>query len=166
MQACPKQRLLNYLPGRLPGEQGLHLGAPGDPLLTWTQSWPCFPPFLFVKGTGVPWASARRTTNPCDFHNYKGKNWHHLWNALNSPFGSMHRWAAGEKQVCENSPTWLHALDTGWSCGWERSMGKWGFNGVTLWKGGQGSCSFTNCIEKGISAGVLCRHAAPGEIPC
>ena len=31
--------------------------------------------------------------------------------------------------------------------------------------GGQGSCIFNSCIEKGISAGVICMHAALGEIP-
>ena len=36
---------------------------------------------------------------------------------------------------------------------------------VTTGKGGQGSCIFNSCIETGISAGVICMHAAPGEIP-
>ena len=36
---------------------------------------------------------------------------------------------------------------------------------LTIWKGGQGSCIFNSCTEKGISAGVVCTHAAPGEIP-
>ena len=36
---------------------------------------------------------------------------------------------------------------------------------VTIWKEGQGSCIFNSCIEKGISAGVICRHAAPTELP-
>ena len=37
---------------------------------------------------------------------------------------------------------------------------------MTIQKGGQqGSCIFNSCIEKGISAGVICMHVAPGEIP-
>ena len=36
---------------------------------------------------------------------------------------------------------------------------------LTIWKGGQGSCTFNSCIEKGISAGDICMHAAPGGIP-
>ena len=36
---------------------------------------------------------------------------------------------------------------------------------VTIWKGGQGSCSFNSCIEKGTSAGLICIYGEPGEIP-
>ena len=36
---------------------------------------------------------------------------------------------------------------------------------VTIWARGQGSYIFNSCIEKGISAGVVCMHAAHGEIP-
>ena len=37
---------------------------------------------------------------------------------------------------------------------------------LTIWKRGQrGSCIFNSCIEKGISAGVVCIYGKPGEIP-
>ena len=36
---------------------------------------------------------------------------------------------------------------------------------VTRFKRGQGSCSFHCCIEKRISAGVICIYGEPGEIP-
>ena len=36
---------------------------------------------------------------------------------------------------------------------------------LTIWKGGQGSCIFNGCIEKGISAGLICIYGEPGEIP-
>ena len=36
---------------------------------------------------------------------------------------------------------------------------------LTIWKGGQGSCIFNSCIEKGISAGLICIYGEPGEIP-
>ena len=36
---------------------------------------------------------------------------------------------------------------------------------LTIWKGGQGSCNFNSCIEKGISAGLICIYGEPGEIP-
>ena len=35
---------------------------------------------------------------------------------------------------------------------------------LTIWKGGQGSCIFNSCIEKGISAGLICIDGEPGEI--
>ena len=34
---------------------------------------------------------------------------------------------------------------------------------VTIWKGGQGSCVFNSCIEKGNSAGVIHIFGEPGE---
>ena len=36
---------------------------------------------------------------------------------------------------------------------------------LTIRKGGLASCIFNSCIEKGISAGAIYMHAAPGEIP-
>ena len=36
-------------------------------------------------------------------------------------------------------------------------------NRVMIWKGGQGSCIFNSCIEKGISAGLICIYGEPGE---
>ena len=50
--------------------------------------------------------------------------------------------------------------------GGEAFWAKWcGLARLTIWKGGQGSCIFNSCIEKGISAGLICIYGEPGEIP-